>query len=184
MQLYVPNHDVLTALQGKDFDLILGYHRGPFRGLGQFIAPLATAFEASAGPTMVAIISIIASENSPLLANVYPYFAYASDPTDIRLEYAQFTAAEVVVQDGSLSYTNQFDAMIDAFFWAMENSGAGNLDVVVSESGWPHDGNGNLTTPDLAATYSRNYMRHVNNSSGGTPKRPSTLREGYMFCYV
>ncbi|GAB4853721.1 hypothetical protein Ancab_017914 [Ancistrocladus abbreviatus] len=140
--------------------------------------PSAATFEASAGPTMVAIISFLASENCPLLANVYPYFSYASDPTDILLEYAQFTAAEVVVQDGSLSYTNLFDAMMDAFFWAMENSGAGNVDVVVSESGWPHDGNGNVTTPDLAATYSRNYMRHVNDASGGTPKRPSTLIEG------
>lgn len=68
---------------------------------------------------------------------------------NIHLDYAQFTATEAVVTDGNLNYYNLFDAMVDAFFSAMEK-GVCDVDVVVSATGWPSDGNGNFTTPNLA----------------------------------
>ncbi|KAI9077174.1 hypothetical protein K1719_040880 [Acacia pycnantha] len=100
------------------------------------------------------------SEN-PLLVNLYPYFAYASDPKNIRLDYARFSATDIVVQDGSFGYSNLLDAMIDSFYWAMENAGFADVEVVVSESGWPSDGNGDLTTVSLAATYNQNFVRRI-----------------------
>lgn len=114
------------------------------------------------------------------MLNVYPYFAYAADPADIKLEYAQFTATSAVVQDRGLSYFNLFDAMVDAFLWAMEAAGAPGVDVVVSESGWPSAGNGQFTSPELAATYNKNFKEHIE-SNKGTPKRPGASIEGFIF---
>lgn len=113
------------------------------------------------------------------MINVYPYLAYKSEPGNVRLDYAQFTATDTVVQDGDYSYRNMFDAMVDAFLAAMEKAG-GNVRVVVSESGWPSDGNGNATTSELAGTYNKNFMNHIL-AKEGTPRRPDEYIEGFIF---
>ncbi|KAJ3692938.1 hypothetical protein LUZ60_012033 [Juncus effusus] len=117
--------------------------------------------------------------NNILMFNVYPYFAYAADPTDIPLEFAQFTSTTPPVVDGDLKYFNLFDAMMDSFYSALEKNGGNNLRIVVSESGWPSAGNGNFTTIDLARTYNANFMNHVKNN--GTPKRPANTISAFIF---
>ncbi|KAM0969910.1 hypothetical protein EV1_017851 [Malus domestica] len=152
----------------------------PGNALQSSYPPSSGAFTSEASSVLSGILSFLSAKGSPLMINVYPYFAYASDPTDVRLDYAQFTAKSAVVRDGSLSYYNLFDAMVDAFFAAMEKAGRGDVGVVVSESGWPSDGNGNFTTPKLAGTYNRNFVKHIT-SKVGTPKKPGAYIEGYIF---
>lgn len=147
--------------------------------LGSSYPPSSGAFKPELSNIMGGILGFLSKNGSPLLVNVYPYFAYAGDPVNVRLDYAQFTATGPVVHDGELSYWNLFDAMVDSFIWAVEKMGVTNVNVVVSESGWPSAGNGNLTTPELASTYNRNLMQHVMNN--GTPKRPGALIEGFVF---
>ncbi|XP_059635944.1 probable glucan endo-1,3-beta-glucosidase BG4 [Cornus florida] len=147
--------------------------------LGSSYPPSAGAFSAEAREALISVLQFLSAQGSPLMINVYPYFAYASDPANIRLDYAQFTATGTVVQDGALSYSNMFDAIVDAFYWAMEKEGVSNVGVVVSESGWPSAGNGELTTPELAATYNKNFIQHI--MTNGTPKRPQDHIEGYIF---
>ncbi|KAI9112393.1 hypothetical protein K1719_016590 [Acacia pycnantha] len=43
-----------------------------------------------------------------------------------------FSATDIMVQDGSFGYSNLLDAMIDSFYWAMENAGFADVEVVVS----------------------------------------------------
>ncbi|KAI4335223.1 hypothetical protein L6164_013890 [Bauhinia variegata] len=148
--------------------------------LGNSYPPSQGAFSEASKQTMIGILSFLSSYGSPLLVNLYPYFAYASEPQHIRLDYAQFTATGPVVHDGNLSYWNLFDTMVDAFFSAMEGLGNNDVGIVVSETGWPSDGNGNLTTPSLAATYNQNFVKHIV-SRAGTPKRPGSYIEGYIF---
>ncbi|GJW41018.1 putative glucan endo-1,3-beta-glucosidase GVI, partial [Tanacetum coccineum] len=146
-------------------------------------AALASSYPPSSGvfkdtAMMGEITGYLRSHGFPLLLTAYPYFAYASDPSHIQLSYALMNSTETFVRDGDLEYKNMFDAMVDSVYWAAEKVGAGGLDIVVAESGWPSNGNGEYTTPSLAQTYNQNLVRHA---GSGTPKNPSKGVETYVF---
>ncbi|WVZ67461.1 hypothetical protein U9M48_016533 [Paspalum notatum var. saurae] len=126
---------------------------------------------------MSPIVQFLAANGAPLLANVYPYFAYEYNQ-DIDLSYALFQPSSTTVADpgNGLTYTNLFDAMVDAVHAALDKVGGGSVDVVVSESGWPSaDGRG--ATVDNARTYNQNLINHAGK---GTPRKPGPM-EVYVF---
>ncbi|PKU71648.1 glucan endo-1,3-beta-glucosidase-like [Dendrobium catenatum] len=143
---------------------------------GTSYPPSAGVFSSDVHDTLQPIVSFLASNGAPLLANVYPYFSYLGNP-NINLNYALFTSPGTVVTDGPLQYQNLFDAMVDAFFSALEKMGGGNVNLVVSETGWPSDGGG-VATQQNAQTYLSNLINHVNQ---GTPKKPGVNIETYIF---
>lgn len=144
--------------------------------------PSATEFGPDARGPLTDILKVLSGQGrgAVLMVNLYPYFAYAGEPQHISLQYAQFTATKPVVRDGNLAYYNLFTAMVDAFYWAMEKAGGSNVGITVSESGWPSSGNGNFTSPDLALTYNKNFIRHIVKKIG-TPKKPHVYIEAFIF---
>ncbi|RLM61067.1 hypothetical protein C2845_PM14G13180 [Panicum miliaceum] len=157
-------------------------------GLGAIKASTSVRFDAVANsfpPSsgvfaqgyMADIARYLAGTGAPLLANVYPYFAYRGNPHDISLGYATFRPGTTVRDSGNgLTYTNLFDAMVDAVVAALEKAGAGGVRVVVSESGWP-SGGGFGASVDNARSYNQGLIDHVGR---GTPKRPGAL-ETFIF---
>jgi len=142
-------------------------------GVTQGFPPSAGSFsQGHMGP----IAQYLQSTGAPLLANVYPYFSYIGNEAQIDINYALFTSPGTVVQDGGNAYQNLFDALVDTFYSALENAGAGNVGIVVSESGWPSAG-GDAATAANAQTYNQNLINHVGQ---GTPKRPGPI-ETYIF---
>ncbi|KAG2300036.1 hypothetical protein Bca52824_036508 [Brassica carinata] len=148
--------------------------------LGQSYPPSAGMFTPQAREQLVPVLKFLSQARTPILVNIYPYFAYASDPVSISIDYATFNARNAVVEDGAMQYTNMFDAIFDAFVWAMEKEGVKDVSMVVSETGWPSAGNGNFTTPEIAAMYNGNFVKHVR-SGKGTPKRPNCSIDGFIF---
>ncbi|KAF1892451.1 hypothetical protein Lal_00010916 [Lupinus albus] len=145
--------------------------------LGSSYPPSEGAFSPTASSYMNPILSFLVTNRAPLLANLYTYFSYIGNPNDISLDYALFTSPKVVVQDGKYEYQNLFDASLDALYAALEKSGAPNLEVVISESGWPSYG-GNAATVQNANIYYGNLVKHV---QIGSPKRPNQPLETYLF---
>ncbi|XP_057753209.1 glucan endo-1,3-beta-glucosidase, basic isoform-like [Arachis stenosperma] len=145
--------------------------------IGTSYPPSKGSFRSDVRSYLDPIIGYLVYANSPLFANVCPYFSYVGDPNDISLPYALFTSPNVVVWDGSRGYQNLFDAVLDSVHAALDNTGIGYVKVVVSESGWPSDG-GFAATYDNARVYLGNLIQHV---KGGTPMRPNVAIETYLF---
>ncbi|XP_042509283.1 glucan endo-1,3-beta-glucosidase-like [Macadamia integrifolia] len=148
--------------------------------LGTPYPPSQGAFRSDVSSYIDPIISFLAENGAPLLANVYPYFSYKDNTGSISLSYALFTSSSVVVTDpySNLGYQNLFDAMMDALYSGLDKAGGSSVGIVVSESGWPTTG-GTTTTVANAETYNNNLIQHVKN---GTPMKSG--RPGYLETYA
>ncbi|KAD4384610.1 hypothetical protein E3N88_24778 [Mikania micrantha] len=147
--------------------------------LGSSFPPSNGEFTEAARSGMEQVAGFLGGNGYPIMVTAYPYFAYVSDPTNIQLSYALLNSSEVVVRDGELEYRNLFDAMVDGVYSALEKVGGGSVRIVVCESGWPSQGNGEFTSTTLAQTYNQNLVRHALNS--GTPKKPGNNLDTYVF---
>ncbi|WMV20531.1 hypothetical protein MTR67_013916 [Solanum verrucosum] len=141
--------------------------------------PSNGAFSEEAVQFLQPIAQFLAAKYYPLLANVYPYFAYSGNSAQIQLDYALFLNTAPIVTDGALQYKNLFDAMVDSLYAALEKVGETTVEVVVAETGWPSVGDVYATIGN-AQTYVNNLISHVS-SGQGTPRRPGKALETYIF---
>ncbi|KAG8377695.1 hypothetical protein BUALT_Bualt08G0059500 [Buddleja alternifolia] len=144
--------------------------------LGTSYPPANGAFRSDVNGYLSPIIRFLASTGAPLLANIYPYFSYIGNPRDINLQYALFTSNGIVVP-GGVTYQNLFYAILDAMYAAVERSGGQNVQIVVSESGWPSAGS-SVATVENSRLYNTNLIRRARD---GTPRRPGRAIETYIF---
>ncbi|XP_015063196.1 glucan endo-1,3-beta-glucosidase, basic-like isoform X2 [Solanum pennellii] len=148
--------------------------------MGKSYPPSQGSFRDDARKFVDPIVEFLRNTNAPLLLNVYPYFSYSSNPGQISLPYALFTAPNVVVQDGLYQYRNLFDAMVDSVYAAIDQipgrPDQSSIRIIVSETGWPSAGGFGATTEN-AATYLRNLIQHAKT---GTPRKLVPI-ETYLF---
>ncbi|TVU22883.1 hypothetical protein EJB05_32604 [Eragrostis curvula] len=143
--------------------------------------PSSAAF---ARPYMADVARFLETTGAQLLANVFPYFAYAGNPGGaISLGFATFRPGAATVTDpgNGLTYRNLFDAMVDGVYAALDKAGAPNVSVVVSGSGWPSAG-GFGASLENARDYNQRLINHTHGKDGpqGTPRRPGRM-ETYVF---
>ncbi|XP_039114553.1 glucan endo-1,3-beta-glucosidase 3-like [Dioscorea cayenensis subsp. rotundata] len=148
--------------------------------------PSQAFFNRSWEPVLVPMLKFLQSTNSYLMLNVYPYYDYMQSNGVVPLDYALFRPLppnkEAVDANTLLHYTNVFDAVVDAAYFAMTSLNITNVPVVVMESGWPRKGDANEpdATVDNADTYNSNLIRHVLNNTG-TPKHPGVPVSTYIY---
>ena len=93
------------------------------------------------------------------MINVYPFFAYEGNSDVIPLDYALLKENPGMVDSGNgLRYFNLFDAQIDAVFAAMSALKYDDIEIIVTETGWPSKGDENEIGASVAneASYNGN----------------------------
>lgn len=147
--------------------------------------PSAGAFkEELVGLNLQPLLKFLYNSQSHFYVNVYPYFAWASDPDHIPLDYALFGANTPGVTENERSYYNLLDAQLDAVYAALEKVGYGQVRLAISETGWPTAGDANQVGANVAnaATYNRRLVRKiVSTSQVGTPMRPGVFIPTFIF---
>ncbi|XP_068334778.1 glucan endo-1,3-beta-glucosidase 12-like [Pyrus communis] len=155
------------------------------------LSALQNSYPSSAGsfrpelvePVFKPMLEFLRQTGSYLMVNCYPYFAYESNSDVIPLDYALFRENPGVVDAGNgLRYFNLFDAQIDAVFAAMSALKYDDLNMVVSETGWPSKGDSVEVGASVenAAAYNGNLVRRIL-TGGGTPLRPKADLTVYLF---
>ncbi|KAJ7515431.1 hypothetical protein O6H91_22G012900 [Diphasiastrum complanatum] len=132
---------------------------------------------------MKPILDFLSQTNSVFMANVYPFFAYSGSPLDISLPYALFLADQKVTDPlTGLSYSNLFTAQVDAVYAALDQLGYQDLPVVVSETGWPSQGDADQAGAGMqnAKDYNQNLISYVTTTMG-TPLKPQQALDVYIF---
>ncbi|EPS64814.1 hypothetical protein M569_09966 [Genlisea aurea] len=147
--------------------------------------PSAGAFKSDVALSVIApMLGIMRRTGSYFMVNIYPFFAYSANSRQISLDYAlgNPNAPHVVDPKTNLVYTNLFDAQVDAVYAAMAALGFGDVNIMVTETGWPSAGDPNEIGAGLnnAAAYDGNLARRVLAGSG-TPMRPHTPLDVYLF---
>ncbi|BBN70546.1 Glycosyl hydrolase superfamily protein [Prunus dulcis] len=100
-------------------------------------------------------IKVSTAIDTTLVDNAYPPSAgnivmlqtTLQNPSQIDIAYALF-ASEGFTTPDYVNYQNLFDALLDAQYSALEKANASNMEIVVSESGWPSEG-GDAATLNL-----------------------------------
>ena len=130
------------------------------------------------------LLQFLRDTNSSFLINIYPYNLYRLI-SEIPIAYALFQNHPFNFRDDVVTgvrYRNLFDSMIDAVISAMAVAGHENVQLIVTETGWPSFGTDPSeveANPAYAEMYLKGLVAHLK-SGFGTPLR----REGVMQTYI
>ncbi|KAJ7957269.1 Glucan endo-1,3-beta-glucosidase-like protein [Quillaja saponaria] len=120
-----------------------------------------------------------------LFIDVYPYFPWSSNPSNISLDFALFKSNSSIIDHGNgLNYTNLLDQMLDSLIFAMGKLGYPDIRLVISETGWPNSGDIEEPGANIlnAATYNRNLIQKMTTKPAiGTPARPGVVIPTFIF---
>lgn len=145
--------------------------------------PSAGCFRPQVAGVMTQLLRFLHSTKSPFWINAYPYFAYKDSPTKIPLDYVLFNPNPGMVDPYTkYHYDNMLYAQVDAVIFAMARLGFEDIEVGVSETGWPSKGDGDEVgaTVANAAVYNKNLLKRQLQSEG-TPLRKNMRLDVYLF---
>ncbi|XP_010929487.1 glucan endo-1,3-beta-glucosidase 1 isoform X2 [Elaeis guineensis] len=136
---------------------------------------------------LLPLLEFLSDTDSPLMLNLYPYYALMQSRGVIPLDNSLFKplppSLEEVDPNTLLHYTNVFDAMIDAAYFSMKNLNVTDVPILITETGWPSNGSRKdepFATKDNADTYNSNVIKHILDRSG-TPLHPEITSSVYIY---
>ncbi|KAL9353958.1 hypothetical protein Peur_051928 [Populus x canadensis] len=154
-----------------------------FNIIGNSYPPSAGTFRQDLAEYIQAILNFHSQIKSPFLINAYPFFAYKDNPNQIPLEYVLFQPNPGMTDPNTnLHYDNMLYAQVDAVYSAIKAMGHTDIEVMISETGWPSKGDPDEvgSTPENAALYHSNLLNRIQ-ARQGTPAKPSVPIDIYVF---
>ncbi|KAK4255245.1 hypothetical protein QN277_008265 [Acacia crassicarpa] len=154
-----------------------------FNILSNSYPPSSGAFREDLIPYIQPLLSFHAQVKSPFLINAYPFFAYKGSPSEISLNYVLFQPnAGMVDPNTNLHYDNMLYAQVDAVYAAIKALGHSDIEVKISETGWPSKGDADEVGASLenAMLYNGNLLKRMEMKEG-TPAKPSVPIDIYVF---
>ncbi|KAJ8761818.1 hypothetical protein K2173_004667 [Erythroxylum novogranatense] len=148
--------------------------------------PSQSFFNQSWSSVMLPLLQFLSKTGSPLMMNLYPYYVFMQNKGVVPLDNSLFKpltpSKEMVDPNTLLHYTNVLDAMIDAAYFSMKNLNITDVEVLVTETGWPTKGDAKepYATIDNADTYNSNLIKHVFDRNG-TPLHPEVTSSVYIY---
>ncbi|GKV34937.1 hypothetical protein SLEP1_g43269 [Rubroshorea leprosula] len=145
--------------------------------------PSSGAFKPDLAQYIQPLLNFHSQINSPFLINAYPYFAYKDNPNGVPLEYVLFQPNQGTVDPKTnLKYDNMLYAQVDAVYSAIKALGYTDIEVRISETGWPSKGDENEVgaTPENAGSYNGNLLQRIEEKQG-TPAKPDVPIDIYVF---
>ncbi|CAM6082905.1 unnamed protein product [Calypogeia fissa] len=147
--------------------------------------PSQATFNVSMLPYIKSILQVINSTGSYVMMNIDTFEVFQTNSASLTLQYALFQPESPVMDAyANLAYYSLFDALLDAGYAALTAAGYGQTSIVVSQTGWPSNGDSNENGANVtnAQAYNSNLVAHVNNGSeAGTPARPTTPITAYVY---
>lgn len=157
---------------------------------GAFVSEIASSY-------LMPMLQFTKDVGAPFMINPYPYFAYKANPDTVSLQYAlsaggstetgteaTVATSTITVTDPNtgLGYNNLLDAQVDAIYAALLSLGYGDMEVIVSETGWPSEGDADEAgaTIENAQEYNRNLIARLGRAQG-TPARPTVPLQAFIF---
>ncbi|CAI8592869.1 unnamed protein product [Vicia faba] len=151
--------------------------------LSNSFPPSSGAFKEDLVQYIQPLLSFHAQTKSPFLINAYPFFAYKGDPEHVSLNYVLFQPNPGSVDPvTSLRYDNMLYAQIDAVYAAIKALGHTDIEVKISETGWPSKGDADEVGASLqnAEIYHTNLFKRIEMRQG-TPAKSSVPVDIYVF---
>ncbi|XP_022158835.1 glucan endo-1,3-beta-D-glucosidase-like isoform X2 [Momordica charantia] len=156
----------------------------PYTALTSSFPPSSGAFNPDfVEPVIKPMLEFLRKTQSALMVNIYPFFAYMDNSNQINLDYAVFRHNPSVEDTGNGNkYSSLFVAQVDAVYAAMSKLQYDDITVLVSETGWPSDGDDQEVGSNVenAAAYNGNLVRRVL-IGAGTPLRPAVPLHVILF---
>ncbi|KAI4334231.1 hypothetical protein L6164_018947 [Bauhinia variegata] len=154
-----------------------------FNILGNSYPPSSGYFRQDLVQYIQPLLNFHAQINSPFLINAYPFFAYKNSPNDVSLNYVLFQPNSGMNDPNTnLHYDNMLYAQIDAVYAAIKQLGRTDIEVRISETGWPSKGDPDEigASPENAELYNGNLLKRIEQKQG-TPAKPSVPIDIYVF---
>ncbi|GAV73996.1 Glyco_hydro_17 domain-containing protein/X8 domain-containing protein [Cephalotus follicularis] len=139
--------------------------------------PSGGNFRSDIHDLMISIVKFLDNNGAPLTVNIYPFISLYSDP-NFPVEYAFFNTTSTQIVDGTITYTNVFEANYDTLISALDKNGYSSMPVIVGEVGWPTDGDSHANIAN-AKRFNQGLLDRIIEGQG-TPKR-STPPDIYLF---
>ncbi|KAK7340897.1 hypothetical protein VNO77_21614 [Canavalia gladiata] len=124
------------------------------------------------------MLKFLKETRMPFMVNPYPYFGY--NPKNVNFQLFRPNRG-LYDRNTKLTYTNGFDALMDAVHSAMKAIGYGDVDIAVGETGWPSVCDGwDACSVANAQSYNAHLVKHLE-SGKGTPLMPNRRFDTYLF---